>query len=275
VKWVYNSIIHTKHSGLNINNRPIGIFDSGVGGLSILKAIHELMPNENLIYVADSEFTPYGNKSEQLIELRVLAIAEHLVKQNAKAIVVACNTATAAAVQTLRDTYSIPVIGLEPALKPASEYTASARVGVLATQSTLDSQKYQDLKDRFGQQLELVEKASPLFVELVESAPVITRLELNLIEKELQPFINTKVDSLVLGCTHYPFLTQAITRIMGDDVALFESGLPVAKEVQRRLQGSLNLSTRTGSIDYFSSDPKKAQSAFDLILDDKVKIHQF
>ncbi len=275
MKWVYNSIIHTKHSGLNINNRPIGIFDSGVGGLSILKAIHELMPNENLIYVADSEFTPYGNKSEQLIELRVLAIAEHLVKQNAKAIVVACNTATAAAVQTLRDTYSIPVIGLEPALKPASEYTASARVGVLATQSTLDSQKYQDLKDRFGQQLELVEKASPLFVELVESAPVITRLELNLIEKELQPFINTKVDSLVLGCTHYPFLTQAITRIMGDDVALFESGLPVAKEVQRRLQGSLNLSTRTGSIDYFSSDPKKAQSAFDLILDDKVKIHQF
>ena len=260
---------------MSINNHPIGIFDSGVGGLSILKAIHELLPNENLIYVADSAFTPYGNKSDQLIELRVLAIAEHLIKQNVKAIVVACNTATAAAVQSLRDTYSIPVIGLEPALKPASEYTASARVGVLATQSTLDSQKYQALKKKFGQQLELVEKASPLFVELVENAPEITELELKLIKKELQPFINIEVDSLVLGCTHYPFLTQAITRIMGNNVALFESGSPVANELHRRLQGSMNLSTRPGAIDYFSSDPIKAQSAFDLILDDKVKIHQF
>ena len=256
-------------------NNPIGIFDSGIGGLSILKAIHKLMPSENLIYVADSEYTPYGNKSAQQIESRVLAIAEHLVNQKVKAIVVACNTATAAAVKTLRGKYTIPVIGLEPALKPASENTSSARVGVLATQSTLESQKYRELKDRFGQQLELVEKASSLFVELVESAPEITSDELALIEKELGPFKDAKIDSLVLGCTHYPFLTAAISKIMGPNVTLFESGLPVAKEVQRRLQNNHNTSQEKGSIQYYSSDPQKSQAKFDLLLGGKTQINRF
>lgn len=233
------------------------------------------MPNENLIYVADSEFTPYGDKSAQLIETRVLAIAEHLFNQKVKAIVVACNTATAAAVQTLRKRYSIPVIGLEPALKPASEYTASARVGVLATQATLDSQKYQELKEKFGQQLELIERASPLFVELVESAPDITDVEMTLIEKELQPFIKAKIDSLVLGCTHYPFLTKAISSIMGPKVTLFESGLPVAKEVQRRLENKLTDSNKKGRIEYYSSNPNKSQRIFDCLLQNKTRITKF
>ncbi len=233
------------------------------------------MPNENLIYVADSEFTPYGNKSEQQIAARVLAISEYLITRKVKAIVVACNTATAAAIQTLRNKYTIPVIGLEPALKPASEHTACARVGVLATQATLDSQKYQDLKDKYGIRLELVEKASPLFVELVENASMITPKELTLIEKELQPFINAGIDSLVLGCTHYPFLTRAISSIMGSKVTLFESGLPVAKEVQRRLINQLNRVNDQSSIHYYSSNPTKSQAMFDLILNSKVAIKPF
>jgi glutamate racemase len=233
------------------------------------------MSNENLIYLADSEYTPYGNKSEQQIELRVLAIAEHLLNQNVKALVVACNTATAAAIETLRNKYAIPVIGLEPALKTASENTTCARVGVLATQSTLDSQKYQDLKGRFGQQLELVEKASPLFVELVENAPVITSVELALIEKELAPFKRARVDSLVLGCTHYPFLTETISSIMGPNVTLFESGLPVAKELQRRLQNHCNNGNTKGSVEYYSSNPQKSQAIFDCLLGQSVQIKLF
>lgn len=233
------------------------------------------MPNENLIYVADSEFTPYGNKSEQLIESRVMSIAELLNHQNVKALVVACNTATAAAIKSLREKYSIPVIGLEPALKPAAESTSSARVGVLATQSTLDSQKYQHLKNKFGNQLELVEKASPLFVELVETAPEITSLELELIEKELAPFKRAKIDSLVLGCTHYPFLTEAITAIMGPEVTLFESGLPVAKEVLRRLQYQQNDGNKIPSIEYYSSNPQKSQLIFDYLVGHETQLTPF
>jgi len=257
------------------NNQPIGIFDSGVGGLTVLKAIHQLMPSEDLIYLADSQFVPYGNKSEKQIEQRVLLIAEHLIAHKVKAIVVACNTATAAAANSLREKYSIPIIGLEPALKPAVENTECHRVGVLATQSTLDSQKYQDLKGKYGTQIELVEKASPLFVELVESAPNITDKEITLIEKELQPFKKARVDSLVLGCTHYPFLTEAIAKIMGNKVTLFESGFPVAKEVQRRLQGNLNNPQKPSNVKYYSSSPQKSQATFDRLLGKTVHIDRF
>jgi len=255
------------------NKNPIGIFDSGVGGLTVLNAIHKLMPTENLIYVADSQFTPYGEKSEKQIETRVLTIAGHLNKQNVKAIVVACNTATAAAVNTLRERFPIlPIIGLEPALKPAAENTQNGRVGVIATRATLDSQKYQDLKNKVAENIELTEKASPLFVNLVENAHKITNPELTLIKTELAIFKQANVDSLVLGCTHYPFLTTAISTIMGSDVTLYESGLPVAQELHRRLSGKRNSSTKKGKIKYFSSAPQKSQDAFELILKRKVEI---
>ena len=146
---------------------------------------------------------------------------------------------------------------------------------MLATQSTLDSQKYQELKSGYGKQIQLIEKASPLFVDLVETAPKITDTEMLLIEKELQPFIEAKVDSLVLGCTHYPFLTEAITKIMGGNVELFESGLPVAQEVKRRIQSNLNHSKSDRSIDFYSSDPQKSQAVFNRLLEKSVKIKFF
>jgi len=257
------------------NKSPIGIFDSGVGGLSVLKVIHKLMPAENLIYVADSQFVPYGGKSANQIENRVLTIAQHLINQDVKAIIVACNTATAAAVNTIRNLYSIPIIGLEPALKPASENTQNGRVGIIATQATLDSQKYQNLKKNFALNIELTEKASPLFVNLVENAHEIAEFELDLIEQELAIFKDAEVDSLVLGCTHYPFLTDTISKIMGAEVTLYESGLPVALEAQRRLENNLNTSNEKGSIQYFSSDPEKSQNTFDLLLEKNVPIKSF
>jgi len=233
------------------------------------------MPNENLLYVADSLYTPYGDKSDQQIETRVLKIADFLNTKKVKAIVVACNTATAAAIKNLREKYQIPIIGLEPALKPAVNYSPNGRIGVLATRSTLESEKYQTLRSRFDSNIELTEKASPLFVELVENTPVIGKNELKLIEDELHIFKQSKIDSLVLGCTHYPFLTQAIDKILGPQVTLFESGKPVAKELNRRLQGVLNLSEIAGNIQYFSSDPERTQKMFEQILEQKILLNKF
>jgi len=240
-----------------------------------LQAVHQLMPAENLIYIADSAYTPYGVRNKQQIEERVIKISEFLVNKGAKALIVACNTATAAAVNTLRENYSIPVIGLEPALKPAAESTECGRIGMLATQATLKSKKYSDLKAKFGDQLQIVERASSLFVELVEQSPEITKKEFTLIEKELIPFKVAQVDSLVLGCTHYPFLTDAISKIMGPSVKLYESSLPVAKEVQRRLNTNYNSNGSSGELTFYSSSPVDAQPKFDRLLGQKHLIHSF
>ncbi|WP_281281995.1 glutamate racemase [Aliikangiella coralliicola] len=251
------------------------MFDSGVGGLSVLKAIRELLPNENLIYIADSKHTPYGSRSNQFVEERVHTIAQFLVERPVKALVVACNTATAAGVHSLREKYDIPIIGLEPALKPAVEFSSSEKVGVLATQSTLDSQKYQALRSRFIEHADIIEKASPLFVELVESAPEIGTEQVAMIEAELQPFKKAKVEALVLGCTHFPFLTTVISQIMGPEVTLFESAMPVAREVKRRIENNLNSQPDSGWINYLSSAPDKAQETFNLLLKQKVDIDLF
>jgi glutamate racemase len=254
------------------NEYPIGIFDSGVGGLSILTAINKLMPKENLIYLADSLHMPYGEKSERQIKTRVLSAAEHFVKHDVKAMVIACNTATAAAVNQLRENYNIPIIGLEPAIKPAIEHSASKRIGVLATSATLISQKYIDLKKQYGNGVEIIEKASPLFVDIVESAPTIDEEKRRLIEKELSSFISQQIDCLVLGCTHYPFLTETISQIMGEQVILFESGMPVAQELKRRMQNRLNGSNRKNYIKYYSSAPDAAQTSFNNIIGYQVEL---
>lgn len=241
----------------------------------MLRAIHQLMPNENLIYVADNKFTPYGERSAEFIEQRTLQIAEFLMGHNVKALVVACNTATAAGVHSLRDKYTVPIIGLEPALKPAVEFTANEKVGVLATQATLDSEKYQNLRARFLSHTDIIEKASHFFVELVERSQPITELEFEKIQHELNPFVEAKVDSLVLGCTHYPFLTEAIQSIMGPDVTLFESGMPVAREVKRRLEGQLSIAKIESWMRFYSSAPKNSIPVFNQILGREVKLEPF
>ncbi len=255
-----------------INNLPIGIFDSGVGGLSVLNAVRQLLPNENLIYVADSAYTPYGEKTDQQIEDRVLLISDFLQSKKVKAMVVACNTATAAAVNSLREKYDCPIVGLEPALKPAAQASHNKRVGVLATQATLRSQKYLSLKKNFSPTLEIFEKASPLFVSLVEESEAISEKEYRLIEAELSYFQNANIDSLVLGCTHYPFLTDAISKIMGDHVTLYESSMAVAIELRRRLENNLNTNFNQGTSHFYSTEPESARGKFNRLMQQPVTL---
>lgn len=255
------------------NQSAIGIFDSGVGGLSVLQAVHDLLPAEDLIYVADTLNTPYGIRSHQFIESRVFTIAEFLIKQDVKAIVVACNTATAAAIKQLRNAYQIPIIGLEPAIKPALEWTQLNSIGVLATQATLESEKYQQLKSQLKSDCEIIEKASHFFVELVESAETIDNETHQKIIHELVGF-KGRIDALVLGCTHYPFLTETIQRILGSKIKIFESAYPVAKELKRRIEDQQS-KNNIGTVQYYSSAPEQAKTTFDHLMASDISIKLF
>jgi glutamate racemase len=234
-----------------MNKCPIGIFDSGIGGFSILHAVHQLLPNENFIYVADKYYNPYGLLSEALIIQRSIHIVHFLIQKKVKIIIVACNTATAAAIVQLRVLYRIPIIGVEPALKPAIAMTFYKRIGILATHSTLKSKKYQDLKEKHLASIQITEVASSLFVELVEKMKMIDD---SAIHKELMPFFDHNIDILILGCTHYPFLKKNIHSVMGKKVILVDSALSVAKELNRRLSTQFNLSQKTGIIEHYFSN---------------------
>jgi len=252
---------------------PIGLFDSGVGGLSILQSLRQVLPNENYIYLADNRHAPYGVQSEKLITQRVLAMADFLNQQKVKAIVVACNTATAAAIETLRERFSIPIIGVEPALKPAVEYTRTRCVGVLATDSTLQSDKYRKLKATFAKDIQIIEKGSKILVQQVEKGLLLTKKEINLIDRELTIFNQNKIDTLVLGCTHFPFLAEIIQGIVGKPVKLFDSGLPVAKEVAKQIADRLNHQESSGDVIYYSSDPMGSLQAFQGILNSTIELN--
>lgn len=235
--------------------QPIGIFDSGVGGLSILESIRETLPNEKLIYVADAAHAPYGTQTDQQIVDHSLRICRFLLAQNVKAIVVACNTATTIAISTIRAVTDIPVIGVEPAIKPAVQQSKTGVVGVLATAGTLQSTQFEKLNDLYGQDVELITQPCNGLVERVEmgdlNGPVVTKL----LQQHLQPLLNRNVDTLVLGCTHYPFLIETITQITRSGVAIIHPGKAVAKQVERRLESESQLSVgpNQSSILFFSS----------------------
>ncbi len=225
---------------------PIGVFDSGVGGLSVLHEIRRALPNENLLYVADSAHAPYGDKSQQFIEARSIAISEFLVSRNAKAIVVACNTATGAAITVLRKRFSVPIIAMEPAVKPAAANTRSGVIGVLATSRTLASDNFVRLFARYGADVEILGQACPGLVEQVEAGDlsgIKTRL---LLERYVLPLLEQKADTLVLGCTHYPFLAPLIQEIAGSGVAVIDSAAAVARQLYRRLEVGHLLADQAG-----------------------------
>src|SRR5574340_1031098 len=190
----------------NSPEKPIGVFDSGVGGLSVLREIRRELPGEHLLYVADSGHAPYGDKPRQMIEARSVAIVEFLLNRGAKAVVVACNTATGASVETLRARFAVPIVAMEPAVKPAAESTKSGVIGVLATSGTLGSGNFARLHQRFGAKVEILVQACPGLVELVEAGDLSGDRTRALIEKYLVPLLAQQADNIVLGCTHYPFL---------------------------------------------------------------------
>ena len=220
-----------------MNNNPIGIYDSGFGGLSVWRELHRALPRESLIYLGDGKNCPYGTKSEvQIRELAERAVGD-LVERGCKMVVVACNTATAAAIEYLRERFShIPIVGLEPAVKPACAMTRSKVVGVIATERSLAGRKFLSTLERYGEGVEVLKVVGEGFVEAVEAdAEQEPRTE-ELVRRAVEPMIERGADVIVLGCTHYPFLGDVIRRVVGDrEVAVIDSGEAVEKRVESLL----------------------------------------
>ena len=216
---------------------PVGIFDSGLGGLSVLRAVRAQLPHESLIYVADSRYAPYGKRDDDFIADRTLAIGQWLAAQGAKALVVACNTATAQAIARARETLPIPIVGVEPGIKPAALRTQSHVVGVLATPATLRSARFQALVERHAAGCQVLCQPGHGLVEAVERCDVSpdSPALLALLRGYLQPMLDAGADTLVLGCTHYPFLDQAIRAVVGDRMQLIDTSVAIARQLQRVL----------------------------------------
>lgn len=227
-------------------SNPIGIFDSGVGGLSVLHEIRRVLPGEDLLYVADSAHAPYGDKSQQFIEARSIAISEFLVSRNAKAIVVACNTATGAAIATLRARFFVPIIAMEPAVKPAVANTKTGVIGVLATSRTLASDNFIQLFARHGADVEILGQACPGLVEQVETGDLSGDKTRALLERYVLPLLERGADTIVLGCTHYPFLAPLIQEIAGSGVAVIDSAAAVARQLRCQLEAGGLLADESG-----------------------------
>ena len=217
------------------DTRPIGVFDSGVGGLSVLAAIRAELPAEDLLYVADSGHAPYGERPRDFVEDRAAAIAAFLLQQTAKALVVACNTATGIAVDALRARYAIPIVAIEPAVKPAAAQTRTGVVGVLATAHTLSSSRFLKLVDTHASGVQVLIQPCPGLVERVELGDLRGPGTKALVEQYVRPLLMQDADTLVLGCTHYPFLRAAIEEVAGAGVVLVDPALAVARELRRRL----------------------------------------
>ena len=217
---------------------PIGIFDSGVGGLSVYEAVRHALPAEDIIYIADSGHAPYGDRSSEFIRERAVAMTEFLIAAGAKAVVVACNTATVIAVEQLRRQFSIPIIALEPAIKPAIEHSRSGTIGVLATRKTIESPAVERLCHTHGANTRVLLQPCPGFVEQVERGEMDHPYTYDLIRRNVEPLLAAGVDTLVLGCTHYVYLAAQIAAVVGPEVRLLDSSAAVARQVGRRIGSS-------------------------------------
>ena len=215
---------------------PIGIFDSGIGGTSIWKEIHALLPTENTIYLSDSKHAPYGEKSkDDIIELSIKN-TEYLLNRNCKLIVVACNTATTNAINILRDTYSVPFIGIEPAIKPAAIQTNTNTIGILATKGTLNSALFEKTSNNLDFNINIIEQVGEGLVELIENGKLHSKEMSVLLENHLSVFLKNNIDCLVLGCTHYPYLIPQIKKIIGAQITIIDSGEAVARQTKKVLE---------------------------------------
>lgn len=232
----------------------IGIMDSGVGGLSVMKEITALLPNENCIYYSDNANCPYGEKSPEFIRERVSRITELLMCRGAEVMVIACNTATAAAISFLRETYPIPFIGMEPAVKPAALGTGTGVIGVLATAGTLKGSKYLNTRGLYEDDVRIEEHVGLGFVELVESGRLDGPEAEKVVEASLRPLLVAGADTIVLGCTHYPFLLPVMRRVAGRGVRFIDPAPAVAKHLRDvMVQNGLQFGTRPGTRVYLAS----------------------
>ncbi|OQY28915.1 MAG: glutamate racemase [Anaerolineaceae bacterium 4572_5.1] len=220
---------------------PIGIFDSGVGGLSVLRAIRQQMPAENLLYFADQGHVPYGPRTLGEVRAFSESITDFLLEQSAKLIVVACNTASAAALHYLRESFpDMPFVGMEPAVKPAAEHTNSGVVGVLATPATFQGALYASVVERFAKEVTVLQHTCPGLVKQIEHGDLDAPSTRAILEDALRPMLGSGLDTVVLGCTHYPFAIPLIEQIVGENVRVIDPAPAVARQVKRRLD-ALNL----------------------------------
>ena len=217
------------------NSNPIGLFDSGIGGTSIWKEIHQLLPNENTIYLADSKNAPYGKRSRQEIIDLCYKNVDFLLQQQCKIIVVACNTATTNAIKELREKYKVPIIGIEPAIKTAANLTKTETIGILATKGTLNSELFNKQVESLTH-IKIIEQVGYGLVELIENGEINSEEMNNLLTSYLQPMINANMDYLVLGCSHYPYLIPAIKKIIPENIQIIDSGEAVAKQTKAILE---------------------------------------
>lgn len=237
---------------------PIGLFDSGVGGTSIWSEIHNLLPNENTIYLADSKNAPYGQKSkEEIIDLS-FKNTEFLLNQNCKIIVVACNTATTNAIKELRTKYDVPFIGIEPAIKPAALQSKTQTIGILATKGTLNSELFHKSVANHPD-VKIIEQIGHGLVQLIENGDIDSAEMEELLKSHLNPMVEKNIDYLVLGCSHYPYLIPQIKKIIPPKIKIIDSGEAVAKQTQKILEQNnlLNLSkSKSSQIFYTNGEPE-------------------
>lgn len=216
------------------NSAAIGILDSGLGGLSVLNEVRAYLPEESIIYVGDSAFCPYGNKAAEIIVSRTRAIAEWLIEKEIKLLVIACNSATIAAVEALRSEFLIPIVGMEPGVKPGCSVTQSGVVGILATEASLAGEKFlRLLDDHANGRIKVITQPCPRFVECVEAGELKGSVAELAVREAIEPILSAGADTLVLGCTHYPFLKPIIQQIAGDGIRIIDTGPAVAKQVAK------------------------------------------
>ena len=220
------------------NDQPIGIFDSGIGGTSIWREIHQLLPNEKTIYLADSKNAPYGQKSKQEIIALSMKNTDFLLTMNCKLIVVACNTATTNAIQELREKYDIPFIGIEPAIKPAANNSRTQTIGILATKGTLNSELFNKTTEMF-QDTKIIEQVGYGLVQLIENGQINSPEMTQLLQSYLTPMIEANIDYLVLGCSHYPYLIPQIKNILPQSIHIIDSGEAVARQTKNVLEQNI------------------------------------
>jgi len=250
----------------------IGIYDSGVGGISVLRAIREQMPNESVVYFGDQRHIPYGPRPMEQIRSFSEAITNFLLQQKAKIIVVACNTASAAALKYLREKFqTVQFVGMEPAVKPAAEQTQTGKVGVLATPATFQGALYASVVERFANGVELFQNTCNGLVQQIEQGNLEGKETRNILEAALLPMLEKNIDTVVLGCTHYPFVIPLIQEIVGNKVRVIDPAPAVAKQVGRLLEATRtrNESKSRGKIKFYTSgDPDALKSMLPILLEE-------
>lgn len=235
----------------------VGVFDSGVGGLSVLRELRRLLPDERYVYYADTAFCPYGGKSAGEVIERSRSISSFLLSKGADVIVVACNTATGAAIEALREEFNVPFVGMEPAVKPAALSSVTGTIGVLATSGTLKSQKYLETKSHFASRVNIVEHVGEGFVELVESSQLEGPHTLSVVSASLSPLLEAGADRIVLGCTHYPFLAPAMSEIAGPEVEIINPAPAIARRLKAILEGTPRLDDPSPAMEFYASGSRE------------------